>query len=40
MPIGKGGLDDAIRIMTQNESWEDGLIKNADGFESPYYMKD
>lgn len=40
MPIGKGGLDDAIRIMTQNESWEEGLIKNADGFESPYYMKD
>ena len=40
MPEGKGGLNDAIRIMTQNESWEDGLIKNADGFESPYYMKD
>jgi hypothetical protein len=40
VPDGKGGLDEVTRIMSANEPWEKGLIKNADGFESTYYMKD
>lgn len=40
MPEGKGGLDDAVRIMCQNEPWNDGLVMNADGFEAKYYQKD
>jgi len=39
-PRGKGSLADAIRIMTQNEPWNEGLLMNADGFEAPYYKKD
>ena len=40
MPEGKGGLDDAVRVMCQNEAWNDGLVMNADGFEAKYYQKD
>ena len=40
MPKKKGSLDDAIRIMTQNTPWNEGLIMNADGFEGAYYKKD
>lgn len=40
MPEGKGGLDGAVRIMCQNEPWNDGLVMNADGFEAKYYQKD
>lgn len=40
MPEGKGSLDDAVRIMCQNEPWNEGLVKNADGFEAKYYQKD
>ncbi|WP_443874354.1 DNA polymerase [Megasphaera elsdenii] len=40
MPDGKGSLDDAVRIMCQNESWNVGLVMNADGFEAKYYQKD
>lgn len=40
MPEGKGSLDDAVRIMRQNESWNEGLVMNADGFEAKYYQKD
>lgn len=40
MPEGKGSLDDAVRIMCQNEAWNDGLVMNADGFEAKYYQKD
>ena len=40
MPEGKGGLDDAVHIMCQNEPWNDGLAMNADGFEAKYYQKD
>lgn len=40
MPDGQGSLEDAIRIMSQNEKWNVGLVLNADGFETPYYMKD
>lgn len=40
MPEGKGGLDDAVRIMCQNETWNEGLVMNADGFEASYYQKD
>lgn len=40
MPDGKGGLDDAVRIMCQNETWNEGLVMNADGFEAKYYQKD
>lgn len=39
-PIGEGSLDDVIRIMCISESWTEGLILNAAGFENPYYMKD
>lgn len=40
MPEGQGSLDDAVRIMCQNESWNEGLVMNADGFEAKYYQKD
>lgn len=40
MPEGKGSLDDAVRIMCQNEPWNDGLVMDADGFEAKYYQKD
>lgn len=40
MPEGKGSLDDAVRIMCQNELWNEGLVMNADGFEAKYYQKD
>lgn len=40
MPVGKGSLDDAVRIMCQNEPWNKGLVMNADGFEAKYYQKD
>lgn len=40
MPEGKGSLDDAVRIMCQNEPWNEGLVMNADGFEAKYYQKD
>lgn len=40
MPEGKGSLDDAVRIMCQNEPWNEGLVMTADGFEAKYYQKD
>lgn len=40
MPEGKGSLDDAVRVMCQNEPWNEGLVMNADGFEAKYYQKD
>lgn len=40
MPEGKGSLDDAVRVMCQNETWNEGLVMNADGFEAKYYQKD
>lgn len=40
MPQGEGSLDDVCRIMSQNETWNEGLIMSADGFESNYYKKD
>lgn len=40
MPEGKGSLDGAVRIMCQNEPWNEGLVLNADGFEAKYYQKD
>lgn len=40
MPEGCGSLADAIRIMVQNEPWNEGLLMNADGFEGAYYKKD
>jgi DNA polymerase len=33
-------LDEAIRLMTQNVDWNEGLPLNAAGFESYFYMKD
>lgn len=39
-PDGEGSLAEVTEIMSKNEPWETGLIKNADGFESQYYMKD
>lgn len=40
MPKDQGSLEEVTRIMSQNEPWEKGLIKNADGFEDIYYRKD
>lgn len=40
MPKDRGSLEEVTRIMSQNETWEKGLIKNADGFEDIYYRKD
>lgn len=40
MPEGTGSLDDAVRVMCQNEPWNEGLVMNADGFEAKYYQKD
>lgn len=39
-PDEEGSLAEVTEIMSKNEPWETGLIKNADGFESQYYMKD
>lgn len=39
-PEGKGSLDEAIKIMTENRIWNEGLKMDAAGFEGPYYMKD
>lgn len=39
-PEGKGSLDEAIKIMTENRIWNEGLKMDAAGFENPYYMKD
>lgn len=40
VPQDFGSLADAIRIMVQNEPWNEGLLMNADGFEGAYYKKD
>ena len=40
MPEEKGSLENVIEIMTQNESWNQGLPLDADGFETKYYKKD
>lgn len=40
MPKGKGSLEEVIRIMCETLDWDEGLLLNAAGFESPYYMKD
>lgn len=40
VPNDKGSLEEVTRIMAMNEPWENGLIKNADGFEDIYYRKD
>lgn len=34
------GLDHVNSIMCQTPSWAEGLLLNAAGFTSPYYMKD
>lgn len=39
-PEGEGSLEEVKRLMCMNEPWEEGLIKNSDGFEGYYYMKD
>lgn len=39
-PDGEGSLEEVKRLMCMNEPWEEGLIKNSDGFEGYYYMKD
>lgn len=40
MPEDRGSLDDAVHTMCQNESWNEGLVMDADGFEAKYYQKD
>ncbi|KHM51618.1 DNA polymerase [Anaerovibrio lipolyticus DSM 3074] len=37
---GQYTLSEAVRIMSENTDWNQGLLLNADGFESYYYMKD
>lgn len=37
---GKFSLDKAIELMTRGSEWSKGLLLNAAGFESYYYMKD
>lgn len=37
---GKFSLDRAIELMTRGSEWSKGLLLNAAGFESYYYMKD
>jgi len=39
-PIDGRSLDEVIKIMCQKESWNSGLLLNAAGFETRYYMKD
>jgi len=39
-PYGEGDLNDVIKIMGQPTPWNQGLILDAAGFESEYYMKD
>lgn len=39
-PEEEGSLEEVKRLMCMNEPWEWGLIKNSDGFEGYYYMKD
>ena len=40
MPEGKGSLADAVRIMCEPIPWAEGLLLNADGYETKYYRKD
>jgi len=40
MPIGKGSLAEAEEIMGRSLHWAPGLPLRADGFETPYYMKE
>lgn len=37
---GKFTLDKAVELMTRGSEWSKGLLLNAAGFESYYYMKD
>lgn len=39
VPKDKGSMEEVTRIMSMNEPWEKGLVKNADGFEDIYYRK-
>lgn len=40
MPYGKGSLEEAVRLMCQPMPWTNGLILNADGYETEFYRKD
>jgi DNA polymerase len=40
MPLGKGSLKEAEAIMGRDLAWAPGLPLRADGFETPYYMKE
>lgn len=40
MPEGRGSLDEAIALMCQPSPWSEGLLLNADGYETKYYKKD
>lgn len=40
VPEGQGSLADVIRVMTENEPWNEGLLMDADGFEGAYYRKE
>ena len=40
MPEGMGSLKDAVRIMCEPIPWAEGLLLNADGYETKYYRKD
>lgn len=38
--LAEKGLDHVNKVMCQTPAWAEGLLLNADGFTSPYYMKD
>ena len=40
MPLGTGSLTEAEAIMGRDLAWAPGLPLRADGFETPYYMKE
>ena len=39
-PIGGRSVDDVCEIMGLTPEWAEGLPLRADGYETPFYMKD
>ena len=40
MPKGKGNLDSVLKVMRHPLKWAEGLVLNAEGYETEYYRKD
>lgn len=40
MPENRGSLKEVVKIMSEKISWAEGLVLNADGYETEYYRKD